>query len=147
MTGKAKRLLVCNTHLDHQGSASRKKSVEVILEKMKTMQKAWDADAVVLTGDFNSTTKQEAYLGMVKEGWMKDARECVAQEGRYGEEVTYTGFGRGEGRTRIDYVWVGPEEEVGKRVEVLGYAVMPNVFDDGVYLSDHRAVVADVVVR
>jgi hypothetical protein len=29
---------------------------------------------------------------------------------------------------------------------VEGYAVLPNRFDDGIYISDHRAVVGDVVL-
>jgi hypothetical protein len=29
---------------------------------------------------------------------------------------------------------------------VQGYAVLPNLFDDGVYISDHRAVVGDVML-
>ncbi len=87
----------------------------------------------------------------------------------------FDGRGDGEGRCkRIDFVHVGvctasgdqaptggddgeekKEEEEGEeegkgeqrcawRVE--GYAVLPNVFDDGVYISDHRAVVAEIEV-
>jgi hypothetical protein len=29
---------------------------------------------------------------------------------------------------------------------VQGYAVLPNRFEDGIYISDHRAVVGDVVL-
>ncbi len=31
--------------------------------------------------------------------------------------------------------------------EVSGYAVLPNRFEDGVYHSDHRAVVTDVLLK
>lgn len=33
------------------------------------------------------------------------------------------------------------------RWEVQGYAVLPNLFDDTVYISDHRAVVGDVLLK
>lgn len=37
------------------------------------------------------------------------------------------------------------EEEMPWQIE--GYAVLPNRFEDGVYVSDHRAVVGDLVLR
>jgi hypothetical protein len=45
----------------------------------------------------------------------------------------------------LDFVFVGKGEGKG-RIEVEGYAVLPNRFDDGVFVSDHRAVVADLVI-
>lgn len=57
---------------------------------------------------------------------------------------------------RLDYVFVGPKmqslpTEVGGDVmgaawSMRGYAVLPNLFDDGVYRSDHRAIVADLTL-
>jgi hypothetical protein len=35
----------------------------------------------------------------------------------------------------------------GRDWDVVGYSVLPNRFDDGVYYSDHRAVVVDTVLN
>jgi len=86
----------------------------------------------------------------------------VSKERRYGDEITFTGFRPDTDQDadeigRIDFVWLGPEPAVNSqtpdsahrkpRWDIQGYSVLPNVFDDGVYCSDHRAVVADVVYR
>lgn len=39
------------------------------------------------------------------------------------------------------------EERSPWLLQVEGYAVLPNVFDDGIYISDHRAVVGDLVLK
>lgn len=98
-------------------------------------------------------------------GYTEKKKEEEGEEGEqqvYGNEMTFTGFnarGDGEGVKRIDFVHLGTldfgqetdrdpalsnpraQRAAGK---VKGYAVLPNKFDDGVCLSDHRAVMADV---
>ena len=79
-------------------------------------------------------------------------------------ECRFDGKGDGAGRTnKIDFIHLTKEaahgsgdgvgemihgDEPGNRSQAQwaarGYAVLPNRFDDGVYLSDHRAVVGDV---
>jgi len=82
--------------------------------------------------------------------------------------VSFDGYGDGEGRaTKIDFIHLStkptPEgygssngrqlgeseasQEARPQWHVQGYAVLPNKFDDGIYISDHRAVVGDVVLR
>ena len=123
---------------------------------------------VFLAGDFNSQPEQEAYLEMKHSDLMCDLREHVKSEKRYGEETTFTGFNRDqdpEDQGRIDFIWLGPKKTVkdqGGRYErapslalakhgvwwdVQGYAVLPNVFEEGIYSSDHRAVVGDVCLH
>ena len=79
---------------------------------------------------------------------------------RYGSENTFTGFQPNTDEDkdeigRIDFVWLGPKQRVHVRNtncmtsrgwHVHGYSVLPNVFDDGVFCSDHGCVVADVVL-
>jgi endonuclease/exonuclease/phosphatase family metal-dependent hydrolase len=149
-----KRIVVANTHLDHQGTVARREGVKVIQTVLGRVLESWKVDAVVLTGDFNSEPHQEAYQAMKNAGFLADARDKVGDADRSGSDLTFTGFGKGERKTRIDYVWLGPVKgnEGGEVVlidglDVLGYAVLPNVFDDGVYLSDHRAVVVDLALR
>ena len=123
---------------------------------------------VFLAGDFNSLPEQEAYLEMKHSDLMCDLREHVKSGKRYGEETTFTGFNKAqdpEDQGRIDFIWLGPKETVtdqsghyervpssavarhGLWWDVQGYAVLPNVFEGGIYSSDHRAVVGDVCLH
>jgi hypothetical protein len=78
--------------------------------------------------------------------------------------VRFNGHGDGEGRaTKIDFIHLSTkptpegygssnarqlgESEARPQWRVQGYAVLPNRFEDGIYISDHRAVVGDVVLR
>ncbi|KAK3323727.1 endonuclease/exonuclease/phosphatase family protein [Cercophora scortea] len=144
-------IIATNTHLDNAGTKSRLESVGIILDRLQRAQKQWSTGngtssvPMFLTGDFNSLTTQEAYQAMVASGYMRDLRDQVDAKSWYGNVNTFTGFVNAkEDQKRIDYIWLGPKEE--KRWTVAGYAVLPNVFDGGVYLSDHRAVVGDVVL-
>ena len=123
---------------------------------------------VFLAGDFNSSPEQEAYLEMKHSNLMSDIYRSVQAENRYGEEITFTGFHKDqdpEDHDRIDFIWLGPKEAVVEQTgdferpsnfafarqdpwwDVQGYAALPNVFEDGIYNSDHRAVVGDVVLH
>ena len=179
------RLLACCTHLDNAGSKSRRKSVDIILKTIKRLQKAWSAHdvsfhhpnsfavdtqqdlGIFLAGDFNSFPDQEAYLAMQESDLMCDLRDYVEPRNRYGDLITFTGFEPDQSKDeqgRIDFIWLGPKQEVSSRQclhgttakpkviedprwRVEGYAVLPNVFEDGVYSSDHRAVVGDVTLH
>lgn len=84
-------------------------------------------------------------------------------------EARFNGHGDDESKaTRIDFIHLGVNSSsnnahLGPSLttwmdrgvhainrpawEVQGYAVLPNRFDDGVYISDHRAVVGDVLLK
>ena len=123
---------------------------------------------IFLAGDFNFLPEQEVYLEMKHSGLMCDLREQVKSEKRFGEGKTFTGFNEDhdpEDQGRIDYIWLGPKETVtnhgghyernpssalarhGLHWDVQGYAVLPNLFEEGIYSSDHRAVVGDVCLH
>lgn len=148
----AQRLVAANTHLDHKSSESRLESVKMILSTLRKTHQEWSRPqqtlGVLLTGDFNSFPEQEAYVAMRDDGWMKDLQQDVGSRGRYGETNTFTGFEpekQKDHQGRIDYIWHGPTQYfVPSPWKSLGYAVLPNVFDDKVFLSDHRAVIGDV---
>lgn len=157
------RIVAGCTHLDNEGGESRRHSVDIILKSLNKVEMEWRGDVngklpVMLAGDFNSFPSQEAYLRMKESGYMYDLRECVERGRRYNDGITFTGFERekdNEEQGRIDFIWLGLGGSVGGNDEeadskegglwcVDGYAVLPNVLDDGVYLSDHRCVVGDV---
>lgn len=150
-------VLAANTHLDDQGGISRVESVKLILRVLARWHKEWSQHAkqdmgVLLAGDFNSKPDDAAYELMKDSKVMVDAYSAIEPSRRYGHEVTFTGFEPEKGAGdigRIDFVWLrsGHSEQqdfINQSWAVAGYAVLPNVFDNGVYLSDHRAVVVDL---
>lgn len=152
-----------STHLDDQGSKSRFHAAEIIIKITSEYTK--QGLSVVLAGDFNSEVTEEAYKRLAEEdSGVVDVKNHVGWAGTYGERNTYTGFGyEGESEKRIDFIFVN--DSVSKTVQqannsevdpavakkdwkVTGYAVMPNKFKDiGVFVSDHRAVVADLELQ
>ena len=161
------QIIACCTHLDNVGTESRKHSIPIILKRMEGLRSEWNGAAVFLVGDFNSQTNQEAYLEMAASDLMCDLQDHVRPERRYGDRITFTGFDPDQDRedqARIDFIWLGPRDRVSSghhrsededanperderpRWAVDGYAVLPNVFEDGVYCSDHRCVVGDVIL-
>lgn len=92
---------------------------------------------------------------------MFDLRDYVELWNLYGDLIISTGFGPDQSKDeqgRIDFIWLGPKQGISSRQclhktdakpEIIenprwmleGHAVLPNVFEDGVYSSDHRAVV------
>jgi endonuclease/exonuclease/phosphatase family metal-dependent hydrolase len=124
---------------------ARTKSAEMIIELVAAYAKA-DADGkqsipVVLAGDFNSEPTQEAYTLLSRQGSpVQDVRLQIPTGQHYGFADTFTGFDDWDGPSgRIDFVFVS------KNVlwKPIMYSVLPNKFDR-LYISDHRAVVADI---
>lgn len=147
-TGKL--LLVMNTHLDDQGSQSRFEAAGIILSKIKAQVD--EVSGVILAGDLNSEATQEAYQRLTAEdSVLVDSRTLTKVANRYGNEITWTGFGyEDEAQKRIDYVLLGPMDKKKGLLEwpwkSIGYAVLASRFDDGIWNSDHRAVVVDAVL-
>ncbi|OOF98377.1 hypothetical protein ASPCADRAFT_43575 [Aspergillus carbonarius ITEM 5010] len=159
LTHRASRqtILAMNTHLDDQGSRSRFEAAHIILRKMEEYRAGAAfghiISGVFLAGDFNSQEEQEAYTVLTApESPLADAAKLVNPREHYGNYMTWTGFGyEGQDPSRIDYILL---ESTADKVlsygrqpwKVEGYAVLANQFDDGVFNSDHRAVVIDVIL-
>jgi endonuclease/exonuclease/phosphatase family metal-dependent hydrolase len=130
-----KKVLGMCTHFDNSGAVSRRESAA---------ESAVNGTNVpyFLSGDLNSETSDEAYMILNSNtSKVRDANELAGW--KYGNQYTFTGFD--EEKTLIDFIFLGPR---GKSDwDVLGYSVLPNRFDDGVYSSDHRAVVVDTVLN
>jgi endonuclease/exonuclease/phosphatase family metal-dependent hydrolase len=138
-----KRVVGMCTHFDDQGAKARTESAKLILQVIDEATKSTTASRlpVFLGGDFNSESNQSAYQILNGENSSIQDVKALAQW-RYGNNGTFTGFGT-EGTSLIDFLFVGK----GGYWDVRGYAVLDNKFEDGVYNSDHRAVVGDVVLR
>ena len=137
------------THFDHIGEESKKESAKLVQELVEaktngTSKPYWP---FWVAGDFNSTPQQDAFKILnANASALQDTRELA--KWHYGNFQTATGLpegGPGVGRSTIDFVLVGPRGETDWKVQ--GNSVLGNYFDSQIYSSDHRAVVADLVLR
>jgi endonuclease/exonuclease/phosphatase family metal-dependent hydrolase len=138
------QIIVMNTHLDDQSNLARKNAAKQILDYVDLYRKntTYSDVPIFLAGDFNSEVDGEAYKIITsKDSPLLDVRGSVPANQRYGDVNTYTGFNHAEKQQRIDFVF----SEAGRLVE--GYGVLPNKFEDGVFISDHRAVIADFTLH
>ncbi|KAH9219737.1 Endonuclease/exonuclease/phosphatase [Leptodontidium sp. 2 PMI_412] len=131
-----------NTHFDNEGAQSRRESAKIILAAIKSLTDKESPAAVLLAGDFNSPPDDGAYHIMTSpESVMEDICLQVPKEKRSGNEMTFTSFGHVDNTpVRIDFIFSRKGDKITHRT----YGVLANRFDDEVYLSDHRACVADV---
>ncbi|KIW98671.1 uncharacterized protein Z519_00332 [Cladophialophora bantiana CBS 173.52] len=166
--GERQVMLAMNTHLDNEGKTSRRESAKLILRVASRLRSKYTPTFTFLTGDLNSHPDGDAYQILNARGsGFVDTRRLVGSSDNsngkiyaYGNELTFTGFPSdpaAEGRERIDFVHLGippatadeegPGEHDQVREMVQGYGVLPNRFDDKVWMSDHRGVVVDLLVR
>lgn len=143
---QGKRSVVAmSTHLDDQGETSRQESAKLILDTISktALVNGSEALPVLLGGDLNSDRSGSAYQILTGENSTLEDTDGLATV-KYGDMSTFTGF-EDKSHTKIDHLFVGPKEN--KMWDVKTCAVLSNKFEDGVYNSDHRAVVADVVLK
>lgn len=136
-----KRFIHANTHLDNVSSQARSEGIKVVVSRMKAVQQTWGQLPVSLTGDFNSAPNGDAYSTLAGLNYVEDLWNLATHVGT--NQLTYTGFSQ-TGQSRIDYIWIGPKDVLPytpQTIEIVGNYV------DGVFISDHRMVVGDVVVN
>lgn len=136
-----KRFIHANTHLDNVSSQARSEGIKVVVARMKAAQQTYGELPVSLTGDFNSAPNGDAYSTLVGLNYVEDTWDLAPHIGT--NQLTYTGFSQ-TGQSRIDYIWVGPKSlrpYTAQAIEIVGNYV------DGVFVSDHRMVVGDVVIN
>ncbi len=128
------KMWVFNTHFDHKGETAREKSAELIVEKIKEINK--DNLPVVLTGDFNLTPDQKP-IQRIKE-YMKDGQEITSNP-FYGPSGSFNGFDPEMVLDRrIDYIFV-------KNLHVENYTHIDDRKENLKYISDHLPVMATLV--
>lgn len=127
-----------NVHLDHQSQPSREKSAELLLKRIES--RAFAAEPVVVTGDFNVGEDNPAIKTLTGEGkpfvdTFRVLHPDVKQAG------TFSGFkfGQIEG-PKIDYVLVQPGTEV-LSAEIVRFS------RENRYPSDHFPVTAKIRFR
>ncbi|KAK0611286.1 endonuclease/exonuclease/phosphatase family protein [Immersiella caudata] len=139
-----RRFIHANTHLDNASAQARTEGIKVAMGRIEAVQKQWGPVGVVLTGDFNSAKGQDAHKVVADGGVMEELFDLASAEGKVKgtNRATFTGFQSGT-LTFIDFIWVGPKKE--KKFTLQRYEIWGNVAQ-GVYFSDHRAVVGDVTL-
>lgn len=104
-----------NLHMDHRGKVARRRSAELVLERIAGM--CGDRDNVILTGDFNVAQDDETYRLLAESGMLRDAYD--AAEFRFAPTGTYNAFAPENWTSRrIDHIWVS------EKVRVLRYGVL-----------------------
>ena len=145
-----KTMVAMSTHLDHAGPKARIESVKLILQEITGCEDRVDAGGevpVFLAGDFNSAPDDEGYKTMTSEtSPMRDVQSMVSTVKRYGHFDTFTGFKGEAPKARIDFLFIN-DRTAKNAWRVEGYAVLESRFDDGLYSSDHRAVVGDLTLQ
>ena len=148
-----RKIVAMNTHLDDQGAESRKKAAEIILHQIDSYCRDEEEPSaplpVFVSGDFNSPPGDGAYQTMTAlESPMTDVTTVIPKGQRYGHEHTFSGFDDWDKpMTRLDFVFLNRKTGLpSSRWIARSYAVLENRSEDQVYLSDHRAVVADVLL-
>ncbi|KAK0635719.1 Endonuclease/exonuclease/phosphatase [Bombardia bombarda] len=140
--------IIMSTHLDHKGQTAREESAHLLVKLARNWTESWAGDLkppLFLGGDFNSTPDGKAYKALTMPGsGMEDMSNLVPINLRYGnQEITYTSFGEpNEEPKRIDFLFV----RGSNGLKFLTFGILPNRFDDMIYLSDHRPVVVDVEI-
>lgn len=140
-TATGKRFIHANTHLDNVSSQARSEGIKVVVARIQAVQTLYGPLGVTLTGDFNSDPNGDAYTTLQGMGYLTEIWNSGAT--RLGtNQLTYTGF-TATGISRIDFVWLGPS--AGKLYSAQQFEILNNNVN-GMFISDHRAVVADLTV-
>ena len=127
-----------NTHLDHVGEEAKTKGIELILAKIRLLNK--NNFPVIFMGDFNTEPDEVRLIALKNE--MDDAK-TISVEKPFGPNGTFNGFKHNEAVTkRIDYIFLSKKN----KFEVKKYAVLSDSKDLR-YPSDHLAVFVELNLK
>jgi len=127
-----KEFVVFNTHLDHESDEARIKGIQVVLEKILE----FGGLPAVLMGDLNAEESTETYQSA-----MGDFLDTKYQTENTMTSCTFQAWGTELDNEGIDYILVSKE---GFSVD--SYKVVTDTYD-GVYVSDHFPLVAELVLE
>ncbi|MEZ4906280.1 MAG: endonuclease/exonuclease/phosphatase family protein [Saprospiraceae bacterium] len=119
---------VFNTHLDHIGEVARTKGIELILDKIKTINS--DNEPVFLMGDFNSTPDSDRIITLREK--MDDSR-LISIDKPFGPDASFNGFQFNIApENLIDYIFLNKNSDF----IVKKYAILTDN-KNMLYPSDH----------
>jgi endonuclease/exonuclease/phosphatase family metal-dependent hydrolase len=130
-----------NTHFDHVGKVARRESSKLLLSKLQKMVKD---KPVILTGDFNAASTNEAIKILTDESapyHLSDTYNLSPL--KYGPDWSFHDFGRTPVNKRviIDYIFIGGKIKTNR------HGIIYDTKDNGLYLSDHNPVLCTLTVE
>lgn len=148
-------LIYFNTHFDHEGQAAREQSAILIRHRIADI--AGQEALFVVTGDFNVTPDNAAYESMTRADGPIPVADALLKTltPHHGPVETHFGF-----TVNCERAWppifdvIGPSQTTPRRIDYIFVAQSIGVLRhatltdsrDGRYLSDHQAVLADLVL-
>ena len=126
-----RRIVVLNTHWDHESQPARLNSAKLICKQLKEL--SGDQEPVIVMGDFNAQPNNPAMVALVEHGGLRDTLIVAHAEEK--NISTFHGFGRVEKGPKIDAVLVSPQWTV-KDAKII------RTHDGNRYPSDHYPVTA-----
>lgn len=140
---------VVNTHLDNAGRQAREEGMKLLKERMtvegdlQSTPIAISSFPVILMGDMNSSEADSAvYQPALHNGFeLHDAYYAARQ--REGVDYTFHGFGqrRINKRKRVDFIFVSDS------IEVNSFNIPKEEELEGIYLTDHCPVIANITIK
>jgi endonuclease/exonuclease/phosphatase family metal-dependent hydrolase len=128
-----RRLIVINTHWDHESQPARLNSGKLLAARVHEL--SCDTEPVIVMGDFNATPTNPALVALMEQGGLRDTF-CVAHPDET-NVCTFNGFGRTPNGPKIDAVLVSPQWQVEE-------AEIVRTRDGELFPSDHWPVTATV---
>ena len=130
------RIWIFNTHFDHMGEIARRKSSELILQKINDLNSF--SGPIILMGDFNSLPNSKPVYTILKE--FKDAFN-IALNKPQGPKGTYNGFNEHQPiEKRIDYLYL-------KNIDALNHEHINDRLENNNHISDHLPVMVDIIFK
>ena len=132
-------IFVLNTHLDHEGTMARQKSVELLRKNTAMLSEGFPQ---IIMGDFNADPESTVIKQMLMRSNSNELFNSKAVAKKvYGANWTFNGFGSVALKDRpiIDYIFIN------KAVRVKEHIIAPET-TNGKFLSDHSAVFIKVSI-
>ena len=137
------KFIYVNAHLDNNGNNNgtvaeniRKGQVEVLLGEIQKLYKRYGNLPTIVSGDFNTQPNTASYTTMIQSGFVDSSK--VAKQG----EIKRTFNGNSDsGNVIFDYIFVS--SNLANIVQ--SYNVCPEK-RDGKWISDHNAIIANIVI-
>ncbi len=134
-----REMFFLNTHFDHRGQLARENSAQLVAQYI---QKLPPSLPVFVVGDLNSTPHSKAVEALLSAGPRHRLVDAKNQAGQkvYGPEGTFTGFNiQAQHIPTLDYIFIN------EHVDVLQFGTLSELWN-GILPSDHRPVIAEVVI-
>ena len=130
------KIMMVNTHLDHQNEDVRLVQVKHLLSHLNTILEANPSASVYFTGDFNCDRSSVTFAEVAK--YYSDAR-TIAKQDVSDRSSTYNGFDKNNNKYEIDFCFYKGDDVVAEYDIVTDFYKAEGDSEAG-FVSDHYAV-------